>query len=254
MIIRPGQIPGYPPAGMRMARRKPIYPQDGASFAAITGQTLTSLYVMDEASGNLDDKITTNDLTVANTPTFATDFGGRRGVYYDGANDRHAADVLAVGTTSMLAFVVCKKIGALSTAGIMGRSNVTFAEAWFIYTNAGDDKIFADIRGAGASQTSITSDLASPIATQLTFIGYQMDRTANLARLYIAAPGVAPQNKTADITGFGSFDGATQLHALGAYPGLNASMAIFYHGIRINADAEGASKLPDIAKALGWAK
>lgn len=230
----------------------PFFPDTDEAFRARTGLALTALYPCDETSGSLKSRIGSFDLAAVNTPTFNYAAIQRRGVYYDGANDRHAANIHDVAANSFLAFAVAHRVAAAATAGIMGRANASFAEAWYLYTNTVDDKIFYDIRGDGSNQLGLTTATVAPLSTKLTFISFQMDRTATTARGRVSARGFTPVTVSGSIAGWGSMSGASQVHALGAFTGLNPGLAIVYHGILIGAAAEGASKLADLSAALGF--
>lgn len=255
MITRSGHIPGYPPAGLGIAKRKPVFPQDGASFTAHTGRTLDSLYLFNEASGNVLDKIGSANLTAGGTPTFSVDREGRRGIHYDANIDRHSADVHAVGTTSFLAFgVFGVQAGHADFAGLMGRINAGADPGWIVYHRSSGAVEFI-VRDDGAGLVNQATAAAS-LATALTFVGFQCDRTAAVVRVRASRPGAAALTTSASIAAFSTFNGAGLQFGFGpALGGSNVLGALVcYGGIRVNADTEGASVLSDLAKSLGWEK
>ena len=254
MIIRPGHIPGYP-AGGQLGRvsRRPVYPTTATEFAAYTGLTPTSLYLFNEASGNLLDKSSSNDLTVNGTPTFSFSRSNQRGIHYDTETDHHSADVLAVGSTSFLAWgVFGVETGAVDFAGLMGRTNATGAEEWIVYHRT-SGVVTARIRDAAAGEVSVSTAAAS-LDTALHLVQLQVDRSAATVRLRVSRPGTAALTASGSIAGFGSLDGASQKHGycplIGSVPFKGGSC--YGAGTRINADTEGASVTADLSKALGW--
>lgn len=253
MIQRPGNIPGYPPAGMTGRTRRPVYPTTGDEFTAYTGITLTSLYLFNEASGNLIDQVGANDLTVANDPTFAYASENRRGVNYDELDDAHRADVCGLGSGSGMYGTVFRSIADLGSNHVIGRLNSPITESCDIDIPTGTNNLRAVIRDdASGSVLPTISTVSARARTYLAII--QIDRANTTARLGMYWPGGYVE-ATASIAGFGSLDGASQTFGFGqdGAAARQGGCANFLGFVATGAQCEGASTPLSIARGLGWA-
>ena len=226
-----------------------VFPATGAAFTAATGITLDSLWTFQEASGNVLDKVGSNNLSANGTPTYATVVQGRQGIDYDADADRHAIAALDPASTSFIAFAVyAKPHGAF--ASIMGGYDSGAAdEGWLVYENS--TRVKFDVRDTGANALVIQSAVVSSAAT-LHLVSIQVDRAASTLRARVTPKGSAGEAISGSIAGFGSLSaGVNHLTGFGGMPLLNSS-AVFYGGMRINADVEGASVLQNLHRGLGW--
>jgi len=243
----PGNHSGYPPGGLsRSPGRKPYFPVGGPA-----GFTWDSIYLFDEASGALDDKVGAVDLNGNGTPTYNTVVHGRRGILYDAGNDCHAVDDVHIpGSTSFMAFAVCTAADNLSC--IMGGYDSGSADpGWIVYRGSGDNKMTIDFRETGAGQLVLAStaiaDWTAPI-----LVSVQVDRAANTLRARVTPKGQAGQALSGSIAGFGAFSDAEYRFGFGGLPFLQGGAWLGYAGIRIHAGTEGATKLADLHRILGW--
>lgn len=248
----PGQIPGYPPGGLRapVGGERP-YPTNGTAFTALTGITLDSLYLFDESASPVDDKIGAADLAAAGTPTYGVMKSGRRGIYYDAAAERHAADVNDPGASSFLHFGVCTFGALVDFAGCFGRGNATQAEQWLVWMRSATGVIEARVRDNAAGAVSIATGALAAIITRPCLVGLQVDRTAAVVRLR-GSDGSNAVSASGSIAGFGSLSGAAQVFGYGAITGTLQGGWSGYGGFRQGVDVEGASVLADLAHDLGW--
>lgn len=240
------------------------FPSSGAEFTALTGVTASSLYLFDEASGTLDDKIGAADLPVVGTPQYGYSFGGRRGIYYDAATDGNAADVNAVGSSSFSAHQVCALIAnpATLTYGMYRRtSGASPAQAWFISWLLASNGYATMFVRDGASAAQLNVGLGSlDVRTHLGkpfIVSLQVDRNASRAYGRISMPGVGNFSADVSIAGFGSLDLAGQRSGFGlSSPTVGATATGWWSGwaaFVLGAGAEGgASYLQNMHRALGW--
>jgi hypothetical protein len=225
------------------------FPATGSAFTALTGITLDSLWTFQEASGNVLDKVGSNNLTASGTPTFATLVQGRQGIDYDADGDRHAAAVLDPASTSFIAFAVYAKPHGAFSSIMGGYDSASADEGWLVYETGGTVKF--DVRDTGVNSLVLTSAAVSSTST-LHLVSIQVDRAANTLRARVTPLGGTAQSLSGSIAGFASFSaGANHVFGFGGMPLLNSS-AVFYGGMRINADTEGATKLAALHRGLGW--
>lgn len=239
------------------------YPSSGAEFTALTGVTASSLYLFDEASGTLDDKIGAADLPVVGTPTYAYSVSGRRGVYYDAGTDGNNADVNAVGSSSFATHQVCALVTNPGTNqyGIYRRTSGSspaqaFMVFWALGSNGYPQMFIRD--GTSATQANPGSgslDIRSYIGRPF-IVSQQIDKAG--ARMYgrVSMPGVGSFAADVSIAGYGSLDVAGQKFGIGiASPTVGATATGFWTGwaaFVLGAGAEGASYLQNMHRALGW--
>jgi hypothetical protein len=225
------------------------FPATGSAFTALTGITLDSLWTFQEASGNVLDKVGSNNLTSTGTPTFATLVQGRQGIDYDADGDRHQAAVLDPAMTSFIAFAVYANPHGVYAGIVGGLHSATTDPGWLIYENAGRVKF--DLRDDGANSLVIQSSVVSS-AAKLHLVSIQVDRAASTLRARVTPNGGPGEAISGSIAGFGSLSaGVNHIFAFGGLPLVNSS-AVFYGGVRINADTEGATKLAALHRGLGW--
>lgn len=235
------------------------FPASGAEFTALTGLTASSLYLFDEASGNLVDEIAAAALTASGTPTFAYVVGGRRGVYYVGALDYHRADVNDVGSGSFIYTQVCSLVVNPAANRFFGtrRFTGTSPEAsWAIYAPfASDGRPRMQIRDGTSSldvvapaSVDMRADLGVPF-----LISIQRDNSTNTARIRVTKVGTPYGNSEASCAGFGSLNTAGATFSFGR-PQSNLGDGVWFGWAQLSTgvQCEGSSKLADLHRALGW--
>lgn len=235
------------------------YPSSGAEFTALTGLTASSLYLFDEASGNLVDEIAAAALTASGTPTFAYVVGGRRGVYYDGALDYHRADVNDVGSGSFIYTQVCSLIVNPGAARFFGTRRFTGGSpeaSWAIYAPfASDGRPRMQIRDgtstldvAASASVDMRADLGVPF-----MISIQRDNSTSNARIRVTKVGTAYGTSEASCAGFGSLNTAGATFGYGR-PQSNLGDGVWFGWSQLSTgvQCEGSSRLADLHRALGW--
>ena len=236
---------------LESASRAAVYPATGAAFTAQTGTTLTSLYLFNEASGDVLDKVGSNTLTTVNTPTYAYAYQGRTGIHYDGDTDAHRADVLALGTGSGLYGAVIRKTGdATAARNIVQRTNGSNDPCVilnFAVTSGNPQMI---VRDAGTNALLVDGATFAGDTTSLLLAMVQIDKSTDTARALVT-DGRQLLELSGSIAGFGSLDGTSQTFGFGNRVQLGQTAA-FYGFAVVGAGAEGSSRLRDIARGLGW--
>lgn len=233
-----------------------VYPADAASFLLTTGIAPQAIYLFNEASGALDDKVGTADLVAGGSPTFNYDMAGdRNGVHYDGSGDKHSADVHALGTGSGIygvVFDMATNPGS-STSNIVGRINATLADGVALrIVNTGN--VPSVLCRDGGSTASVGVNFTMDIRTGGPMLAtIQVDRSANVVRARITkANGTFEQVTTASIASFGTLDGASQEFGFGGIFGHVYGAACAYGFVITGASAAGANVLAGLHDTLGW--
>jgi hypothetical protein len=228
-----------------------VYPATGADFTARTGLTLDSLYAFQESSGNLLDKAGAQNLTAQGTPTYSVMLGGRQGIYYDAASDRHEAAVYDPGTSSLLAFCVCANPGA-TTGGVMGGYDQSDAlDGWIVYRTANKFEFHVRSSALGGNKSVVSTTTIA--ADRLYLVSIQIDRAANTCRARVTPSGGASEALTLDITGMGTLSGGVNhKFGFGSLAFLSAGVRVFYGGIKSGVGAQGAAVLSNLHHSLGW--
>jgi hypothetical protein len=236
---------------LEASTRQATYPATGAAFTARTGSTLTSLYLFDESTGDVLDKVGSNTLTTVNTPTYAYAYQGRTGIHYDGDTDAHRADVLALGTGSGLYGAVIRKTGDTTAArNIVQRTNGSNDPCVilnFAVTSGNPQMI---IRDAGTNALLVDGATFAGDTTSLLLAMIQVDRSTSTARSLVT-DGRQLLELSGSISGYGSLDGTSQTFGFGNRVQLGQVAAFYGFGI-VGAGAEGSTRLRDIARGLGW--
>lgn len=233
------------------------YPSSGAEFAALTGLTASSLYLFDEASGTLDDKVGAADLTVNATPQFAYDSGGRRGIYYDDAAARHGTDGVNIPTgASLIATCVCRLITAPgASVGAVSCLTAAADPGWGIYFNTtANDRPNMLVRDAAAGSLAV---IGADVDWPTTYPGnwlwsIQIDRANTTARSRISYSGGLAGVLSGSIAGFGDLFGGTQKFAFGAGNALSGGIWVGWGAYLTGVQCEGANVLENLHKSLGW--
>lgn len=237
--------------------RGPKYPRTGPEFTAWTGLTASSLYLFDEASGTLDDKIGSADLTVNATPVFDSSQYARRGIYYDDVAARHGTDGVNVPTAdSFAALCVCRMVAAPGVlVGLASCLTATADPGWAIYLNtSANDRPNLLVNDAAAGALSV---IGTDIDWPTTYPGnwlwsIQVDRTNSIARSRISYARGLAGTLSGSIAGFGNLFGGTQKFAFGAGNALSGGMWVGWSAYLTGAQCEGASFLETTHRKLGW--
>jgi hypothetical protein len=249
-------ITGGDPVGAAAAGPTPVYPATGAAFTTATGLTAAWLALCDEASGVVDDKIGTGDLTAGGTPVYQYAMtGGRPGLHYNSSGDKHAADINALGSASGIystVFQVPTNPGS-STSGIIGRSNAALTEACSVGIATANNFPSVLVRDTGAGSLSVNFGAGVNVRTGGPYIiSLQIDRAAGTMRCRLSGNGALVEQITGSIAGFLSLDGASMEFGFGAVLGRVFGCANSYGFVCTGVQCEGASVLADLHAALGW--
>lgn len=233
------------------AARPQLYPATGAAFTALTGTTLTSLYLFDEASGDVLDKVGANNLTAVLTPTYAYQYAGRRGIQYDADGDGHRADVLALGSGSGLYGVVWRKTGDNTVSrNLVQRTNGSNDPCVLLYTQTTSGDLTMLVRDDGVNSASAATSTFAGDTSSVILAMVQIDRSTSTARALFTDGGKVAEI-SASISGFGSLDGTSQTFGYGNRVQVGQTAAFYGFGV-VGSGAEGSTRLRDIARGLGW--
>lgn len=231
-------------------------PTTGAQATSLLGLTLSSLYLCQEASGNLADSVGAATLTVGNGPTFQRAMpAGRLGVYYDTITDKHVADVQAMGSSSLwFAAVVELVADPGAQAGIVGRLNVAGASDGAdinVQTSTGFFNML--VRDAGAVSLSVTGTVNMRALGGLWLAQLQIDRAATTARARVSRFGGGMDSISGSIAAHGALDGALGMEfGFGCYGARSNGNAVGWGATAFGAQCEGASLLANNARAMGF--
>lgn len=230
------------------------YPSSGAEFTALTGLTASSLYLFDEASGDLIDRVGAVNLPVAlGTPLYNQSEGGRRTIKYE-SSEGHGADVHAFGTTSAWFAAVASVPAGSGTIGIVGRSNAGLTEgAWIYLQIPASGTIGAIVRDDGAGSAVFQATGLDTRGKGLMLIQGQIDRAAAQARIRVSSV-VGVGSGSGSIAGFSTLDGASQRYQHGYLLGIGSATNSHHAwgAVATGVQCEGASLLQNVARALGW--
>lgn len=248
-------------SGVRSGLNGGIYsglPETTSDVAAATGLTPQGLYRCDEFSGSLLDYAgTADDLAVFGSPVFRKFVGDRFGIEHT-ATSTHAANVHAIGTASAIYSIVYMPPSSFAfNSNVLSRVTAAFEGiAMYIGDGAGDlgNTVFfltKDSAGTLLQTSVVVSGIRSAGVPSLFSI--QIDRAAGLCRGRISRGGVKGTTSHS-IAGFLTFDIATQEYRHGAsnWAALQGSGTSFWNAAFTGTQCEGANKLADIAKGLGF--
>lgn len=233
-------------------------PTSGGEFTSLTGLSAASLYLFDEASGTLDDKIGAADLAVTATPQFGYQSGGRAGIYYDDTTAAHAADSVNVPTAaSIVAVAECRLVSTPSSlAGVLSCWTATADPGWAFYlSTSANDRPTVVVRDSGANSRSL---LGADVDWPTTYPGnwlwsIQIDRAAATVRSRVSyAGGLAGAELSGSLAGFGDIFGGTQRFTTGAGHLLGGGMWLGWAAYLTGVQCEGAAVLANLHRALGW--
>lgn len=256
LLFDPGDPVSWMMSGPTL--RYPTYPLTGAAFTALTGLTLTSLYLCQEASGDLADSVGANTLTASGTPTYQRMLpDGRLGVYADAAADGHFADVWTLGSDSCWMGAVFEMVADLgSGAGIVGKLNAGGAsDGADININSATGTLNLLVRDTGVNSRNVsgTTDLRALGGLWLGQI--QIDRAAGTARARASRwqGGASPEAISGSIAGYAALDGAVAMEAgFGSYGARFGGNAVSWGAFATGVQCEGASLLATIASSMGF--
>jgi hypothetical protein len=191
------------------------WPYVGALAARVRNAVeldLTSLYLADEASGNLLDRIGAHDLVAAGTPVYRDVVGGKLGTTYNSSSDGHSADVHDFAEASGL-FVLVAHFTTTPDTFVCGRVNpLGTAGAFLNVATPASGTLRASIRDSGAG--ALTLAPATDVRGKTMIAIVQVDRAAATARLFLKARGEASITATGSIAGFSTLSEASQSFAL----------------------------------------
>lgn len=257
LLFDPGDPVSWMMSGPTL--RYPTYPLTGAAFTALTGLTLTSLYLCQEASGDLADTIGANTLTAVNTPTYQRRMpDGRLGVYYDAALDGHYADAWTLGSNSVWMAAVVEIVSDPGGAGsgIVGKLNAAGAsDGCDVNINTGTGTMNMLVRDTGAVSLNVTGTTNLRALGGLWLAQLQIDRAATTARSRMSrwSGGASPETLSGSIASHGALDGVLAMEAgFGQYGARVGGCAVSWGAFASGAQCEGASLLATIAGLMGF--
>lgn len=258
------------PGGLR-ARR--LVPDTNAEFEAATTLTSAAWWRADKAnSANLASRGDVSATLVKHgAPTYQVLQSGRTGIATPGAGgltDNFSADVLAPAANSFIGggsySLHADPAGAAHN--IVGRFKTGAPPAgvgWLFYLNDSGDLIY-DIQDGTTEYTGTLASALSPVGAEPVDLGFQVDRSLAasahpLLRAMWARDGALIGEATVTLTGMGTrtLSASGQEFGFAAIPD---SAPGFYAGVAwhdlwffaIGTQAEGATKLADVGRGLGW--
>jgi hypothetical protein len=243
-----------PQASNRYHGRGVVLSMSGGQAANQLGITLTSLYMLDDASGSIADEMGGTALAVTGAPTFRrVDAAGGIGVHYTAAGQLHSADVNALGSASGWYAVVFEDVSkAAVLSGVCGRINAGATECAVLYmqTTGAPSMLIND---AAAGSLALQGVVVNPKTTGGAWLAQlQIDRTAAVARSrWSSIGGGVVEEVSGSIAGFGSLDGAAQVFGFGALPNVAYGAAVSWGAAATGVQCEGASFLATMARRLG---
>lgn len=227
-----------------------------SEWPAVVGFTPTWLTRGDEISGNVKDRISTNDLTAAGTVVYDSQKAGRRGHVITANTSGFSADVNDFAATNSVFgiwYAVTDAVAAQRSH--IGRYGTTIYMLASIITSGGGgdaNKILIQGTDGSTAKTITLNKVHTDGVPRLLLV--HIDRTMNTLRARVSTPGEAAVTGTADITGWGTLaGGTTPKFNYGYINGAQNGDDCWIGGafVRINADMTGANLLADIAAALG---
>jgi hypothetical protein len=245
---------GYVGSYTGAVRRLPKYPTSGADLTAQTGLTATSLYLCEEASGNMVDAVGGLTLTAAGTPVYGGYVGPKLGLGFNSTSDGFLADVHNLGTSSGLYLCVAYHT-TTPDSFIFGRSNSGGDPCVFVgVATPASGTLRAVLRDDGANGLVLSPAL--DVRSKLVLEIVQVDRAANLAKLYLKPRGEAAVSASGSIAGFSTFGAASQGFGLcNLAPGLTSQTGGFTAtmlAVATGAQCQGTTLCDAIAAGLGF--
>lgn len=238
----------------------PLYPNTAALFAGATKITPGGLYLNDatgqtNATTLIDFSGNAANLPATNTPTFGQTLEGKVGVWYDGATDKHDANVNDPAAQSFIwgcEGALITDPGGGGVNGFVGRMNGG-GQGYLFYFSAGLHVLVRDSLGAASDQVFAGSNAALSGNPRVPYLMVgQLDKAAGRLRARMSRGGAvfatidvayAPATLTAGAQTFG----------FGAVPGgINGGAWNGYGFYGVGAQCEGSDVLRDLAVGLGW--
>lgn len=213
--------------------------------------SLASLYLCEDASGNLTDCVGSSPLTTAGSPVYRSAVGGKLGVSFDSATDGFNADVHDLAAASGL-YAAVMHFTTTPDTFVFGRTNSASTEAALIAVSvpASGTLRFA-IRDSGANDLTLAP--AVDVRGKTCLLLAQIDRTNTTARFLIKPRGEASTTSNGSVAGFATVSGAAQTFGLCNFGGVTTQTGGFtclFLAVATGAQTEGATVLDAIAARL----
>lgn len=222
-----------------------------AEFMALTGVTMSGIYLCRETSGSLADVLGGTALAATGSPAYQQLVRDRLGVRYP-AGAGHGADVHALGTGSGWYAAVFRIADlALGLPGIVGRINAAFPEGLVLYSQIGGVQWTIQVRDAAAGQVAVSGSTNIGAGTWLGQM--QIDQSAAVVRGRMSRiGGGVTEQISASISGFLTLDGAAQKFGPGAPAGaVTGGAAVSLVLAATGVQCEGSTFMANMARNLG---
>jgi hypothetical protein len=225
-------------------------------FSKVVGFTPTWMSLCDEETGSVRDVVSNNHLTAVGTAVYKAYRGGYQGVGVTAATTGFRLDTNDFANTNSVMggwFTVDDAVAAQRS--ILGRYATGRYALFSIQTSAAGgglaNKAVFQCHDGTVSPT-ITLDKVVTDGVRRLWLA-QIDRTAQVMRFLIAAPGEATVSDSLSIATLGTLTGGVSpffnlLYASGAQNGDDSWCGGAF--VRINADMGGSTVLSSIASAL----
>jgi hypothetical protein len=234
----------------------PLYPASAAEHLAVTGKTVEGLYLMTETSGAIANAVDGTTLALNGSPDFNGTVGTRKAIFYDSNAERHAGDYHDFALDSFMMSAACYVTSTGSALGICGRNNniAPFNESALIYLQIpASGFVGCVLRDAAAGQ--VIASVGVNVYDAPFLVTLQVDRTAQVARMYVSVNGVGTLSSTTpSLATFGTFTPTSaSAFQIGATTSLNGGgVRVGWVAVMRGAQCEGASAMPNYHAALNW--
>jgi hypothetical protein len=245
---------GYVGSYTAAVSRRPKYPTSGADFTAQTGLTATSLYLCEEASGNMVDAVGGLTLTAAGTPVYGGYVGPKLGLGFNSTSDAFVANVHDLAAASGL-YLCAAYHTTTPDSLIFGRTNAGSDPGIMVgVATPASGTLRGILRDDGAN--ALTLAPALDVRGKLVLEILQVDRAANVARLFLKPRGEPAVTASGSIAGFSTFSAASQTFGLCNYvPGTTSQTGGFTAtllAVATGAQCQGTALCDAIAAGLGF--
>jgi hypothetical protein len=237
-------------------RRWPRVTTSLTTLQSSIGLTLSSLYLCEEASGNMADAIGGFTLTAAGTPVYRDVVQGKAGVGFNSTSDGMTANVNDLAAASGVYFAV-NYHATLPDTFLFGRINNTGSTGACVAMNdsaPNTGRLRGLIRDGVAAGVSLspTSDVRGKVCVEVL----QVDRGNAIGRMLVKPRGEAATEATDSIAGYATLTAATQLFGLCNFiSGVTSQTGDFtclLLGVATGTQCAGANVAAKIAAGLGF--
>ena len=226
-----------------------------AGFTARTGLTPTLLFPLQEASGNVVDKVSGSTLVAGSTIRYRYPTGGVTGIQYNHSIANHSADFGDVGTNSFIVGGIATHpvVFPATNPGVTGRTSYTGFPCYYLY-RASDTTNYGCFVVRDATTQYLLPAPATDVVTHKKPVLYlgAIDKITNLIRFCLATTDSILFNGTGSCAGILTLSGGTTpKYFVGASAATSGGPAVSYSFLCQGAQCEGLN-LATLAKRMGF--